>query len=101
MPISGSRLFKLGWQIACLCSCHLLPALVTLAWIFADRCPGPGPGFFPFWLSLIGAVISAVMLVQVTVARRTKRRWQGITRASRQPCTVRRVTLQALGLLIA
>ena len=26
---------------------------------------GPGPGFFPFWLSLIGTVFSAVLLVGV------------------------------------
>jgi putative tricarboxylic transport membrane protein len=25
---------------------------------------GPGPGFFPFWLGLIGAVLSLVLLVQ-------------------------------------
>ncbi|MGE0225455.1 MAG: tripartite tricarboxylate transporter TctB family protein [Acetobacteraceae bacterium] len=28
---------------------------------------GPGPGFFPFWLSLIGAVLCAVVLVQVSL----------------------------------
>ena len=27
---------------------------------------GPGPGFFPFWLCLIGAVLCAVVLVQVS-----------------------------------
>lgn len=30
---------------------------------------GPGPGFFPFWLCLIGAVLCAVVLVQVTLMR--------------------------------
>jgi len=27
---------------------------------------GPGPGFFPFWLALIGAVLCALVLLQVS-----------------------------------
>ena len=27
---------------------------------------GPGPGFFPFWLSIIGAVLAVVLFAQVT-----------------------------------
>ena len=30
---------------------------------------GPGPGYFPFWLSLIFAGLAAVMLVQATLER--------------------------------
>jgi putative tricarboxylic transport membrane protein len=70
MPISGSRAFKLGWQIACLCLLAVfLPALVTSLGYSLTDALGPGPGFFPFWLSLIGAAISAVMLVQTTLAK--------------------------------
>ena len=70
MPTSGSRAGKLGWQIACLCLLGLfLPALVTSLGYSLTDALGPGPGFFPFWLSLIGAVLSAVMLAQVTLAR--------------------------------
>ena len=70
MPISGSRAFKLGWQIACLCLLAVfLPALVTSLGYSLTDALGPGPGFFPFWLSLIGAAISAVMLVQITLAK--------------------------------
>ena len=70
MPTSGSRAGKLGWQIACLCLLGVfLPALVTSLGYSLTDALGPGPGFFPFWLSLIGAVLSAVMLAQVTLAR--------------------------------
>ena len=70
MPISGSRAFKLGWQIACLCLlATFLPALVTSLGYSLTDALGPGPGFFPFWLSLIGAAISVVMLVQMTLAK--------------------------------
>jgi putative tricarboxylic transport membrane protein len=42
-----------------------VPALVTsLAYSLTDTL-GPGPGFFPFWLSLIGIVLTGAMLVQL------------------------------------
>jgi len=70
MPTGGSTAGKLGWQIACLCLLGVfVPALVTsLGYSLTDSL-GPGPGFFPFWLSLIGAVLSAAMLAQVTLAK--------------------------------
>jgi putative tricarboxylic transport membrane protein len=94
MP-SRSNAGKLGWQIACLCLLGIfLPALVTsLGYSLTDSL-GPGPGFFPFWLSLIGAVLSAAMLVQVTTATPE----EGIA-VSLVP--ERRVALQAIGVLIA
>jgi putative tricarboxylic transport membrane protein len=70
MPISRSKALKSGWQIACLCLLGIfLPALVTSLGYSLTDALGPGPGFFPFWLSLIGAVLSAVMLVQATLAK--------------------------------
>jgi putative tricarboxylic transport membrane protein len=70
MPINGSRALKLGWQIACLCLLGIfIPALVTSLGYSLTDALGPGPGFFPFWLSLIGAALSALILLQVTRAK--------------------------------
>jgi putative tricarboxylic transport membrane protein len=95
MPASGSTAVRLGWQIACLCLLAIfLPALVTALGYSLTDALGPGPGFFPFWLSLIGAVLSAVMLAQVTLAKA-----DAGTAISLAPD--RHVALQALGVLIA
>jgi putative tricarboxylic transport membrane protein len=65
-----TRSMRRGWQLAA-----GLLLVVSIAWAWQsvqlslfDRL-GPGPGFFPFWLSLIGAVLSAVVLIQTTLAR--------------------------------
>jgi putative tricarboxylic transport membrane protein len=42
-----------------------VPALVTSLGYSLTDALGPGPGFFPFWLSLIGAALTAAMLVQM------------------------------------
>jgi putative tricarboxylic transport membrane protein len=100
MPVSGSKAFKLGWQIACLCLLGIfLPALVTSLGYSLTDALGPGPGFFPFWLSLIGAVLSAVMLAQATMAKAD----QGIAigLAPDSLASDRRAALQAIGVLIA
>ena len=95
MPISGSEAFKWGWQIACLCLlCVFLPALVTSLGYSLTDALGPGPGFFPFWLSLTGAVLSAVMLAQVTIAKAD----EGIDLSL---AADRRVALQAYEQLVA
>jgi putative tricarboxylic transport membrane protein len=96
MPTSGSSTAgKLGWQIACLCLLGIfVPALVTsLGYSLTDSL-GPGPGFFPFWLSLIGAVLSAAMLAQVTLAKADDGIAISLVRE-------RRVALQAIGVLVA
>jgi putative tricarboxylic transport membrane protein len=42
-----------------------VPALITsLGYSLTDSL-GPGPGFFPFWLSAIGIALSLAMLVQL------------------------------------
>jgi putative tricarboxylic transport membrane protein len=111
MPLSGSRSVRLGWQIACLCLLGIfLPALVTSLGYSLTDALGPGPGFFPFWLSLIGAVLSAAMLAQVTLAASSA----DAAPASSFPKNVaadegialarasdRRVALQAVGVLVA
>ena len=63
-----TRSMRRGWQLA---AGVLLVVSVIWAWqsiqlSLFDRL-GPGPGFFPFWLSLIGAVLAVVVLAQVTL----------------------------------
>jgi len=54
-----------GWQVACVCLLGVfLAALVTSLGYSLSDALGPGPGFFPFWLSLIGAVLTGVILAQ-------------------------------------
>jgi putative tricarboxylic transport membrane protein len=56
-----------GWQVACVCLLGLfLAALVTSLDYSLRDALGPGPGFFPFWLSVIGAALTVGILVQVT-----------------------------------
>jgi putative tricarboxylic transport membrane protein len=59
-----------GWQLAAgvLFIVCLIWGWQSVQLSLVDRL-GPGPGFFPFWLSLLGAVLSAVVLGQVTLAR--------------------------------
>ena len=54
-----------GRIIACVCLLGIfLATLVTsLGYSLMDAL-GPGPGFFPFWLSLIGAALTGVMLTE-------------------------------------
>jgi putative tricarboxylic transport membrane protein len=95
MPIDRTKA-RAGWQIACLCLLGIfVPALVTSLGYSLTDALGPGPGFFPFWLSLIGAVLSAAILVQVTLAKTTE---EGIDVGL---VPDRQVALQAVGVLIA
>jgi len=62
---------KRGWQIMCLA--FAAAAIITLASSFGypykDRL-GPGPGFFPLWLSLITLGLSLALFAQVTWSRK-------------------------------
>ena len=94
MPTSPSKAAKVGWQIACLCLLAIfLPALVTSLGYSLTDALGPGAGFFPFWLSLIGAVLSAVMLVQATLTQTENDVAVDVPNRS--------TALQAIGMLIA
>ena len=54
-----------GRQLACVCLLGIFAAaLVTsLDYSLMDAL-GPGPGFYPFWLSLIGAALTVAILMQ-------------------------------------
>ncbi len=55
-----------GWQVACVCLLGIfIPGLMTSLGYSLTDALGPGPGFFPFWLSAIGIVLSLAMLVQL------------------------------------
>lgn len=62
---------KRAWQIMCLA--FVAAAIVTLVGSFGypykDRL-GPGPGFFPVWLSLITGGLSLALFFQVTWSRK-------------------------------
>ena len=61
---------KRGWQVATV-------ALLVLFAFFAYEALqlslrdaiGPGPGFFPFWLAVLGGILGAILLVQLKLGR--------------------------------
>ena len=57
---------KFGWMAGSICFLALFCFAIwqSLLLPFGDRI-GPGPGFFPFWLGLLGAVLSVVLVVEV------------------------------------
>jgi putative tricarboxylic transport membrane protein len=59
-----------GRIIACVCLLGIfLAALITsLGYSLIDAL-GPGPGFFPFWLSLIGAALTIAILIETVLSR--------------------------------
>ena len=59
-----------GWLVACTCLLALFAAaLVTSLDYSLSDALGPGPGFFPFWLSVIGAALTIAMLVEIARGR--------------------------------
>lgn len=82
-----------GRLIACVCLLGIfVAALVTsLDYSLMDAL-GPGPGFFPFWLSLIGAVLTVAILVETA---------RGHDFATGSILPNRQAALQAGGVLIA
>jgi putative tricarboxylic transport membrane protein len=61
-----------GRQVACVCllGIFLAALLISLDYSLTDAL-GPGPGFFPFWLSLIGATLTLAILIQDARSRDT------------------------------
>ena len=55
-----------GWQLACVGLLGVFGAALftSLGYSLSDSL-GPGPGFFPFWLSLIGATFCVVLLAGI------------------------------------
>jgi putative tricarboxylic transport membrane protein len=58
---------KFGWMVGSVCFLALFCFAIwqSLLLPFGDRI-GPGPGFFPFWLGLLGAVLSVALIVEVS-----------------------------------
>lgn len=55
-----------GWQVACVGLLVIfIPALITSLEYSLTDALGPGPGFFPFWLSLIGIALTGGIMVQL------------------------------------
>jgi hypothetical protein len=49
--------------LACLCALFGFMAFIAFGYSLSDAL-GPGAGFFPFWLSLMGVLLSVALLVQ-------------------------------------
>lgn len=58
---------KRGWLAGSVCFLGLFCFGIwqSLLLPFGDRI-GPGPGFFPFWLSLLGAILAVLLIVEVS-----------------------------------
>jgi putative tricarboxylic transport membrane protein len=54
-----------GRIVACVCllGIFLATLITSLGYSLMDAL-GPGPGFFPFWLSLIGAALTVAILIE-------------------------------------
>jgi putative tricarboxylic transport membrane protein len=57
---------RLGWLVACVCLLGVFVAALatSLDYSLADAL-GPGSGFFPFWLSALGILLTSAMIVQI------------------------------------
>jgi putative tricarboxylic transport membrane protein len=71
-----------GRLLACVCMLGIFAAALhtSLDYSLGDAL-GPGPGFFPFWLSLLGAALTVALLVETA---RTHDAASGSFRPSRQ-----------------
>lgn len=67
MPSGMRRGWQLTGTVMLLICIYTIWAAHRLA--LFDRL-GPGPGFFPFWLAIIGAVLCAIIVAQVTLSPR-------------------------------
>jgi putative tricarboxylic transport membrane protein len=62
---------KRAWQIMswAFVAAAVVTLVASLVYPYKDRL-GPGPGFFPIWLSLITGVLSLALFAQVTWSRK-------------------------------
>jgi putative tricarboxylic transport membrane protein len=61
---------RLGWLVAsgCLLGVFVASLITSLDYSLTDVL-GPGPGFFPFWLSVLGILLAGAMIAQVARGR--------------------------------
>lgn len=61
---------KRGWQVAGACLFLLFAfALWKASALPLEDSLGPGPGFFPFWLSLLGMGLAALLVLELSRSR--------------------------------
>ncbi|MGH8662107.1 MAG: tripartite tricarboxylate transporter TctB family protein [Burkholderiales bacterium] len=61
---------KRGWQVATIALLVLFAFFAFESFHLSLRdALGPGPGFFPFWLGLFGAVLAVILLAQLRLGR--------------------------------
>jgi len=60
---------KRAWQVACIAflGFAIFWLIVSFEYPYKDRL-GPGPGFFPFWLSIITGGLALALLFQTSLA---------------------------------
>jgi len=61
---------KRAWQIGCVAfvALAIFWLIVSFQYPYKDRL-GPGPGFFPFWLSIITGALALALLFQTSLAK--------------------------------
>jgi putative tricarboxylic transport membrane protein len=61
---------KRAWQIACITfvAFAIFWLIVSFEYPYKDKL-GPGPGFFPFWLSIITGALALALLFQISLAK--------------------------------
>src|SRR5687768_13961264 len=89
---------KRGWQVATVALLVLFAffAYESLQLSLRDTL-GPGPGFFPFWLSVLGGLLGLMLLIQVKLGRADL----GAEALSFDRAGVRSVVLIVVGLVAA
>ena len=61
---------KRGWQAAAVTLLATFAFFIFESWQLSLRDTlGPGPGFFPFWLGVLGAVLAVFLLTQLHLNR--------------------------------
>jgi putative tricarboxylic transport membrane protein len=61
---------KRGWQIAAVALLAIFAFFVFESYRLSLRdALGPGPGFFPFWLGILAAVLALILLSQLHLGR--------------------------------
>jgi putative tricarboxylic transport membrane protein len=88
---------KRGWQLATVALLVLFAAFAyeSLKLSLSDAL-GPGPGFFSFWLSVLGGILGAILLVQLKLGRAALAGELVFEREG-----TRRVVLMLAGLIVA